>query len=97
MTNKELKNIYFGAYSFEETADGYLQAFQYSGKQMEYFKGTADFLYDRCMASTAKTLEFTTEAVKVSFDYKIIQATLQVSTSKRNASCLDFACSSRAE
>lgn len=74
MTNEELKNIYFGAYSFEETEDGYLQAFQYSGKQMEYFKGTADFLYDRCMASTAKTLEFTTAAVKVSFDYKIIWA-----------------------
>ena len=27
MTNEELKNIYFGAYSFVETADGFLQAF----------------------------------------------------------------------
>lgn len=72
MTNEELKNIYFGAYSFVETADGFLQAFQYTEKQMEYFKGAFDFWYDRCMASTAKTLEFTTEAVKVSFEYKFI-------------------------
>ena len=72
MTNEELTKIYFGAYSFEETDDGYLQAFQYTGEQMEYFKGAFDFWYDRCMASTAKTLEFTTEALKVSFDYKII-------------------------
>lgn len=72
MTNEELKNIYFGAYSFVETADGFLQAFQYTEKQMEYFKGAFDFWYDRCKASTAKTLEFTTEAVKVSFEYKFI-------------------------
>ena len=70
MTNEELKNIYFGAYSFKETEDGYLQAFQYSDPQIEYFKGTVDFLYDRCTATSAKTLEFTTEAVKISFDYK---------------------------
>ena len=72
MTNKELRNIYFGAYFFEETEDGYLQAFQYSKEQMEYFKGAFDFWYDRCMASTAKTLEFSTEASKVSFDYKFL-------------------------
>jgi len=72
MTNTELKNIYFGAYSFEETADGWLQAFQYTKEQMEYFKGAFDFWYDRCMATTAKTLEFVTEATKFSFDYKFI-------------------------
>ncbi len=37
LTNEELKAIYFGAYEFEETDDGYLQAFQYSKKQIEYF------------------------------------------------------------
>ncbi len=72
MTNQELRSIYFGAYSFRETEDGYLQAFQYSEAQMEYFRGAFDFWYDRCMATTAKTLEMTTEARKVSFEYKII-------------------------
>ncbi len=72
LTNEELKELYFGAYEFEETKDGYLQAFQYSKKQMEYFKGALDFWYERSMASNAKTLEFTTRAEKVSFDYRII-------------------------
>ncbi len=71
-TNEELKKIYFGAYEFEETEDGYLQAFQYSKKQVEYFKGAFEMWYDRCTATTAKTLEFTTSASKLSFDYKII-------------------------
>ena len=72
LSNEELKKYYFGAYSFEETDDGYLQAFQYSSAQMDYFKGAFDFWYDRCMASTAKTIEFITEASEVSFDYRII-------------------------
>lgn len=71
LTNEELKKFYFGAYSFEETEDGYLQAFQYTKDQIAYFKGAFDFWYDRCMASTAKTLEFLTEATEISFDYKI--------------------------
>ena len=72
LTNEELKNIYFGAYEFEETADGYLQAFQYSKEQVEYFKGAFEMWYERCTASSAKTLEFTTSATKISFDYKFI-------------------------
>ncbi len=72
LTNEELKEYYFGAYSFAETEDAYLQAFQYSGPQMDYFKGAFDFWYDRCMASTAKTIEFITEATELSFEYKII-------------------------
>ncbi|MBR4731367.1 MAG: SGNH/GDSL hydrolase family protein [Lachnospiraceae bacterium] len=72
MTNEELKKYYFGAYSFEETEDGYLQAFQYTKAQMDYFQGAFDFWYDRCMASTSKTIELNTEATKVSFDFKII-------------------------
>ncbi len=70
MTNEELRKYYFGAYCFEETEDGYLQAFQYSKAQMEYFRGAFDFWYDRCMATTAKTIEFTTTATEVSFDYR---------------------------
>ena len=72
MTNQELRNIYFGAYSFRETEDGWLQAFQYSQPQMDYFRGGLDFWYDRCIASTAKTLEFITEATEVSFEYKTV-------------------------
>jgi len=72
LSNEELKEYYFGAYSFEETEDGYLQAFQYSKPQMDYFRGAFDFWYDRCMASTAKTIDLITEATELSFDYKII-------------------------
>ena len=72
MTNRELQSIYFGAYSFQETNDGYLQAFQYSEEQMAYFRAVSDFWHERCIASTAKTLEFTTDAKAVSFDYRII-------------------------
>ena len=72
LSNEELKNIYFGAYEFEETGDGYLQAFQYSKEQVEYFKGAFEMWYERCTASSAKTLEFTTLATTISFDYKFI-------------------------
>ena len=72
MTNQELRSVYFGAYSFRETEDGFLQAFQYTQAQMDYFRAVSDFWYDRCMASTAKTLEMTTDAGTVSFEYRII-------------------------
>lgn len=72
LKNEELKKIYFGAYSFEETLDGYLQAYQYTKEQMEYFRKTSEEWYVRCDASTAKTLEFETKASKISFDYRII-------------------------
>lgn len=72
LTNEELKKYYWGAYSFKETEDGYLQAFQYTDEQMAYFKGASDFWYERCYASTSKTIEFITEATRLSFDYKII-------------------------
>ncbi len=72
LTNEELKKIYFGAYEFGETDQGYLRAFQYSKKQMEYFRGAFAMWYERCDASTAKTLEFSTSARKLSFEYRII-------------------------
>ena len=72
MTNEELKKFYFGAYRFEETEDGWLQSFQYTKAQEEYFKGAFDFWYERCTASTSKTIEMITEATKVSFDYRIV-------------------------
>ncbi|MBE6753436.1 MAG: SGNH/GDSL hydrolase family protein [Ruminococcaceae bacterium] len=72
LTNEQLKSIYFGAYSFAETDDGYLQSFQYTQEQRDYFEKAFDFWYERCTASSAKTLEFTTTAASLSFDYKII-------------------------
>ena len=72
LSNEELKKIYFGAYEFEETADGYLKANQYTKEQMKYFEGAMDMWFERCDASTSKTLEFVTKATEVSFDYKII-------------------------
>ena len=73
LTNEQLTSIYFGALRFEETQDGYLRAFQYSESQTEYFKNSPiTFWYERCNASTAKTLEFTTGATQISFAYKLI-------------------------
>ena len=76
MTNRELQRIYYGAYSFQETGDGWLQAFQYSKEQMAYFESCIakgiDFWYDRCMATSAKTLELTTDAGTISFEYRFI-------------------------
>ncbi len=72
LSNEQLKSIYFGALRFEETEDGYLQAFQYTQSQMDYFKNAFEFWYDRCFATTAKTFEFTTTATKISFGYKFI-------------------------
>jgi lysophospholipase L1-like esterase len=72
LSPEELKSIYFGAYSFAQTEDGYLQAFQYTQAQMDYFKRAQEFWYDRCMASTAKTLEFITQARRISFEYRIV-------------------------
>ncbi len=71
LTNEKLKEIYYGALYFEEIEDGYLQAFQYTKQQIEYFEKTSEFWYERCTASNAKTLEFHTEGTKVSFEYKI--------------------------
>lgn len=70
-SNEELKNYYKGAYSFRET-DGWLQAFQYTEAQMEYFRRTEIYWYERSFASTAKTIEGITSAEEISFDYKII-------------------------
>ena len=72
LSNEQLKAIYYGALWFDETEDGYLQAFQYTKSQMDYFKGAFEFWYDRCFATTAKTFEFTTTATEISFAYKFI-------------------------
>lgn len=72
LSNEKLKEIYYGALYFEETKDGYLKANQYTKKQMDYFEGAFEMWFERCDASTAKTIEFISDATKVSFDYKII-------------------------
>lgn len=72
LTNEQLKNLYHGALWYQETEDGYLQAFQYTKEQNEYFEKVSDFWFERCTASTAKTLEFITTATACSFEYKLI-------------------------
>jgi lysophospholipase L1-like esterase len=72
LTNEQLKTIYHGALWYQETEDGYLQAFQYTKEQNEYFEKVSDFWFERCTASTAKTLEFTTKATSCSFEYKFL-------------------------
>lgn len=74
LTNEQLKTIYFGALYFQETEDGYLRSFQYTKEQMEYFEKVSEFWFERCSAGSAKTLEFSTKATQLSFDYKIIWA-----------------------
>lgn len=53
LSSEQLKQIYYGAISFSETEDGYLQSFQYTKQQMQYFKERSEFWYDRCKASSA--------------------------------------------
>lgn len=72
LENDELKKIYFGVYEFVEYGDGYLKANQYSKAQMDYFRGAFDFWFERCDASTAKTIECITDATKISFDYRFL-------------------------
>ena len=39
---------------------------------MDYFKNAFEMWFERCDASSAKTIEFETDASKVSFEYKLI-------------------------
>lgn len=72
LLNEQLKAIYYGVLHFRENEEGYLQSFQYTKEQMEYFEKVSEFWYERCFAGSAKTLEFSTEASRFSFEYKII-------------------------
>lgn len=72
LTIPQLKSIYRGALSLRENAEGWLEAYQHTDEQMAYFKGASEFWYDRCMASTSKTLEFTTSATEIAFSYRIV-------------------------
>lgn len=72
LTNEQLQEIYRGVLFFRETEDKYLQAFQYTDEQMDYFERVSEFWFERCSAGSAKTLEFHTDATEVSFEYKLI-------------------------
>ena len=67
----QLKALYHGALWFEEE-EGYLRSYQYTKEQIAYFREVSDFWYERCTASSAKTLEFLTTATKCSFEYKLL-------------------------
>jgi len=70
LSNEELKKIYTGVYFFEETEDGYLKACQYNKAQMDYFKGAFQMWYERCDASSGKSIELITDATEIRFAYK---------------------------
>ena len=72
LSNEQLKQIYKGALWFQENEEGYLQAFQYTKEQNDYFEKVSEFWFERCTASAAKTLEFATEATNCSFEYKFL-------------------------
>lgn len=72
ISNDELKKIFFGVYEFEDYGDGYLKANQYSKPQMEYFRNAFEMWFERCDASTAKTIECITDAAVISFDYRFL-------------------------
>lgn len=72
LSGQQLTGLYHGALFCEEVEEGYLQAFQYTKEQIQYFKEVSDFWYERCTASTAKTLEFITEATEISMEYKFL-------------------------
>jgi len=71
-TTDEIKAAWRGAYSFEEKEGGWLAAYQYTKAQMAYFRQLRDFFYDRCFASSAKTLDFTTAAKHLKVEYRIL-------------------------
>ncbi len=71
LSNEQLKKIYYGAYSFYEESNGYLQSFHYTQQQMRYLEEYTEFWFDRNRASNGKTLEFITSATQFSVDYKI--------------------------
>lgn len=72
MTNEEIQKYYHGAYCFKETDDGYLYGVQYNDSQLKYLRKIRadDYFYVRGFFGNAKTLEFVTEATKISFDYR---------------------------
>ena len=72
LTSQQLKSISFGAYRFEEIADGYLHAIQHTKEQVTYFKSVSQFWRERCDAGNGKTLELKTKATVISFEYKFL-------------------------
>ena len=71
LNSSDLEKIYFGALWFEEDQEGYLHAHHFTREQIAYFKSALQFWYERCTASTTKTLEISTTATRISFEYKI--------------------------
>lgn len=72
LSNEELKKLHHSVLFFEETGDGYLQAFQYSKEQMAYFQRVSEFWYERTTASCGKSLELVTDATSIAVEYKFL-------------------------
>lgn len=71
VSNEKLKEIYFGAYRFYETEDGYLVSCHFNDEQTAYLSGISEFFAARCEGTNGRTLEFSTSATEFSFDYKL--------------------------
>ncbi len=71
MDNIDLKKFFHGIYDFLPCEDGYMSFSRYSKKQREYLKFN-DFFFVRTTFDGSITLEFTTNATKFGFEYKIL-------------------------
>lgn len=71
MDNNDLKKFFHGVYDFLPCENGYMSFSRYSKEQREYLKFN-DFFYIRTTFDGSITLEFTTNATKFGFEYKIL-------------------------
>lgn len=70
LSNKTLLKLTHGVISYKEKRNGYISFYSFSEEQIEYFKFNP-FFYDRCKFQSSITIEFKTDANKISFDYFI--------------------------
>ncbi len=70
LSNKTLASLVHGAYQTKEE-NGYLTAYHYDDKQMNYLAFN-QFFWDRAQYSSSVTVEFETDALEIGFDYKIL-------------------------
>ena len=70
LSNKTLLNLTHGVIIYKEKANGYISFYRFSLEQIEYFK-FSDFFYDRVQFQASITIQFKTDASKISFNYNI--------------------------
>ena len=73
LCNQRLQTLIHGSYRYLHHKGGYMSFCHYDEEQTEYLKFN-DFFYVRAFFSSSVTVEFITDAQKISFDYKIYLA-----------------------